>query len=201
MQDPLHPKSPQTILTAERLDRIERRADDTVADEIVEAADDYYEPHFCGHIQEWAGELMFPEQWAAELGVSEMTLYGWIRKFPAFARAYSIAITRLRAAFTREMVAMAMGRECYNGARSSAVFANATLIGLIAKKRFADLYGDPPPTPPPQQGNPAEARDITPGALPGSMIEGESRPAALSDMAVDQLQDELAALRARHAIK
>ena len=186
MSDPTNPGSGLTKLTRKRLEQIEEKAEKTEVSEWEEEADPYYEPYFCDMISDWAEQMMFPEQWAADLGVTEMTLYNWITKFPEFARSYQVAITKLRAAFTKEMIEVARGK---NQA------ANAVLYTLIAKKRFADLYGDPPPA-----QTPAYYTPTTGGGSVGQTIDG-TIGSKVDDMETDDLQKELEDLRARHEVK
>lgn len=145
------------------------------------AADPYYEPYFCDSIQVWAEEMKMPEQWAAEIGVPEQEMFNWISVYPEFARAYAIAMTKLRAAFTDYMLRAA---EAPNGVRT------ASLIALIAKQRFRDLYGDPAPGRAPPAALPM--RDVTPG-------ESELGVGSVSEMEHDALIKELEALRRRQA--
>ena len=156
---------------------------------VLEAADPYYEPYFCDNIKMMAEDMQFPEQWAAEIGVTEMIMFDWITKFPEFAEAYNIAMTCLRAAFTAEIVGVARGRKPN---------ANANLYALIAKKRFHDLYGDHPPAiaaPPGGARQGGAPKDITPAN--GNVIDGTP----ISDMKSEQLHKELKALRKRHNVE
>lgn len=183
MNDDLTPTPPgQTDVTA----KLEKN------DPILEAADPYYEPYFCDTIKALAEEMMFPEQWAADIGVTEMIMFDWISKFPEFAEAYNIAMTALRAAFTSEIVSVARG-----GKKD----ANAVLYALIAKKRFHDLYGDhnAPAAPAPfggagRGGAQNSMQDVTPAINDSNTISG----VAISDMKAEQLHDELKLLRDRH---
>lgn len=179
MTDPLTPTRKLKDLSAKRLQQQIEHAHENAALPHEEAADPYYEPYLCDQIKMMAEEMQFPEQWAAEIGVTEMRMFSWIERYPEFAEAYAVAITKLRAAFTHELVHVAKGR------RPDAV---GPLYALMAKKRFADLYGDAPMLP--VQGLPAP-RDITPQ---GQVIDG----AAVEDMEADQLRSELEALRKRH---
>lgn len=179
MTDPLTPTRKLKDLSAERLKQQVNHAHDNAAMPHEEAADPYYESYLCDHIKMMAEEMSFPEQWAAEIGVTEMRMLSWIERYPEFAEAYAVAITKLRSAFTSELVHVA------KGFRPNAV---GPLYALMAKKRFADLYGDAQL--PPSQGFPAP-RDITPQ---GQAIEGT----AVDDMETEQLRSELEMLRIRH---
>jgi len=153
------------------------------SDPIEVAADTYYEPRFCDRIKYLATEMKFVEGWAYDIGVSEMTMYDWIEKFPEFKEAYNIAVTTLRSTFTDEIVSAARGEK---------PGANAVLYVLLAKKRFKDLYGDPErfPTAPIPLG-------ITPQAIEGGMvIDGK----VIDEMAEEQLIEELKMLRERHGM-
>lgn len=176
-QDPFAPVD--INLSLSQIRRIEEKAETLSPDPIAEAADPYYEPYFCDLIQSMAEGVKFPEQWAAELGVTERDLVKWRHKFPDFARAYALALTKLRAAFTEEM---------WKRAREPVKFNNGPLLALIAKKRFADLYGDRDPAPPQDPGG-DQMRDVTPG---GMTIEGN-----ISESRAQSLQRELEDLRRR----
>jgi len=160
------------------------------ADDFQEVIDPYYEPYFCDEILRMADDMMFPEEWAAELGVSEPEMFNWIGKFPEFARAYTIAATKLRAAFTSEMRKVARGKM---------PFPQASLYSMFAKKRFPDLYGDPAPQNPPSRpaGETIPAQSHMNGAtIEGTVITDEPKPA--EDMEAPELIKELDALRRRH---
>lgn len=184
MTDPLTPSRKFKNLTADKLQQQIEHAQENAALPHEEAADPYYDPYLCEQIKMLADDMKFPEQWAAEIGVTEARMFGWIERYPDFAEAYAIAITKLRAAFTQEMVHVAKGN------RPKAI---APLYTLLAKKRFIDLYGDAPP---PAIGlpGPAAPRDITPGQ--GQVIEGT----AVEDLNSEQLRSELEALRKRHNV-
>ncbi len=160
-------------------------------DPYAEMMDPYYEPYFCDEILRMADEMMFPEEWAAELGVSEPELFSWIGKFPEFARAYNVAATKLRAAFTREM------RDSARGEKS---FSQPALYKLFAEKRFPDLYGVPSPKALPPTEDPASINApktaMTGEVIDGTLVEHEQKPA--EDMDAPELVAELEALRKRH---
>lgn len=151
----------------------------TAQAEFDAAADDRYEPYFCDRIILMAEELMFPEEWAAELGVTEADLYDWIARFPEFARAWNIAATKLRAAFTREL---------RDQAKRPSSMSNPALLGLIAKTRFRDLYGgvDEGPAQPRDGRARFAPRDVTPG-----------HAGAIEDMDAEEIMRELEQLRDR----
>lgn len=155
-------------------------------------ADPYYEEYFCDMIQEFATAMRFPEEWAMEFGVSEQVMFSWVRKYPEFTAAYASAVTKLRAAFTQELVA---------AAKIPGAMRNSSILVLIAKKRFPDLYGDPA-----EPGNKLPPRDVTPSRHPFAaakeqqqVIEGHAEEVADDDAAA--LREELEALRRRHELK
>lgn len=154
-------------------------------DPFAAAADPYYEPVFCDLIQQYAEEMEFPEEWAANLGVAERTMFDWIEKFPEFARAYLIALTKLRAAFMREL---------RTTARRPSMTSNGPLYALIAKKRFADLFGElPQDKAPPLPTAPTDAT--------GAPVIDGTTGEVVEDVAVadtTRLEQELAALRQRN---
>ncbi len=183
MNDPLTPTNAKVKrLTAERLQDSIDHAVENPALPHEEAADPYYEAYLCDQIKMMAEDMTFPEQWAAEIGVTEMRMFGWIERYPEFAEAYAVAVTKLRAAFTAELMQAARGK------KEGAI---GPLYAMIAKKRFADLFGDAPP--PPAGGLPAP-RDITPTG--GQVIDGQ-----FEEMESDQLRQELEALRKRHDVE
>lgn len=179
MSDPVAPGQKARHLTAQRVQDGIDHAESNEALPHEEAADEYYEPYLCDAIVMLAEQMEFPEQWAAQIGVTEMHMFSWIEKYPEFARAYALAITKLRAAFTAELVNVARGKN---------PLAMAPLYGLLAKKRFADLYGDAPP--PPAKGL-APPRDVTPGS---QIIDAT----AVSDDDADRIRAEIKELRRRH---
>lgn len=180
MSDPFAPPPKVKRLTAQRIQETIEHAHDNAAMPHEEAADPYYEAYLCDQIKDMAEDMKFPEQWAAEFGVTEFRMFGWIERYPEFAEAYAVAVTKLRAAFTEEL---------FRVAKMGSGVAIGGIYTMIAKKRFADLYGDAPPPPAAGIGGP---RDITPHN--GQLIEGT----AISDMETDQLEAELEALRKRH---
>lgn len=148
-------------------------------DPVAEFVDPYYEPYFCARIKELADEGLYPEEWAAQFDVSEYDMFNWISHFPEFARAYMVALTKLRAKFTHDL------RKAANGKIEK---AQAGLFTLLAKKRFPDLYGDQPDEP---------LRPVLPSGpqtIEGT-VAGLDDP---SDMATKDIADELAVLRRRH---
>lgn len=180
MNSPVSPSQSAKHLTSDRMQQHIDHVSDNAALPHEEAADPFYESYLCDQIKVMAEDMQFPEQWAAEIGVTEVRMFSWVGKYPEFTEAYAVAITKLRAAFTTKMLEIADGK------REGAI---GTLWVLIAKKRFADIYGDAPV---PSAGLPAP-RDITPAG--DQTIDGT----AISDMEVDQLQSELDALRRRHS--
>jgi len=157
-----------------------------VSIEVLEAADPYYEPYFCDQIIKMAEDMQFPEQWADAIGVNEMVMLGWIQTFPAFADAYYSAMTKLRSAFTGELVSVARGKSLGEDRGKP----DATIYTLLAKKRFADLYGDAIPqiihSPVPQTLN----------TVQGDVIDGQ----VIDDMAAEDLRKEIKVLRDRHGL-
>lgn len=150
-------------------------------DPYKEAADPFYDARFCDDIQDMARDMMFPEEWAAQIGVTEARLLRWTVQFPGFAEAFAVAVTILRATFTAELREAARGKKA---------FSHAPLYAMFARKRFPDLYGDQSDQKPPAA--PPGPRDITPAS---EAIIDADRP--VQDMATDELQKELDRLRAR----
>lgn len=151
-------------------------------DDFFRAADPYYDPIFCEFIIGFAERQMFPEEWAAELGLSEATVFEWVDKFPEFAEAWEIAITKLRAAFTRDMRDASQGK---------VAFAQGALYQVFAKKRFPDLYGDSKDAAPVSKTGPSEKR--------GSEIEAE-KSSEIEQMQTEELLRELEILRKRQSL-
>lgn len=179
MNDPLTPSRKMKDLSAKKVQQVVEAAHENAADPIEEAADEYYEPFLCDQIKMLAEDLQFPEQWAAEIGVTEARMFSWIERYPEFAEAYAEAITKLRAAFTEELMGVARGNK---------PDAIGPLYVMIAKKRFADLYGD---IPAPVAARLPAPRDITPGG--GQVIDG-----SVADQDEEELLAELEVLRKRH---
>jgi len=181
MTDPLHPRRQSRHLTAASVAAVLEAAGNAESDPIKVALAELYEPWMCERIKEWAVELRFPEEWAAELGVPEAEMFNWISEFPDFARAYAVAITRLRAAYTSAMVSIAIGRQ---NPGVSLADAQPALMALIGKKRFADLYGDAPPDQSPFAWRGSTPRDVTPIDMRGEDVGA--------------LREEARRLRVRH---
>lgn len=183
MTDPVYPPKSAMKLTSNALEVRVEKAQENAAPPHVEAADPYYEAFLCDQIKMLAEDMQFPEQWAAEIGVTEARMFSWIDIYPEFAEAYAVAITKLRAAFTHELLHVAKGK------RFGAV---GPLYVLVAKKRFPDLFGDDPT---PRPSAPRAPRDITP---PDAGSGPQTIDGTFEDMQEEQLQAELDALRARH---
>ncbi len=150
------------------------------SDEAEVSSDDYYEPRFCQDIIEWSGQGHFPEVWAAFFGVAESTMFGWVDRFPEFARAYAIAITRIRALMTHEAIQIARGKRA---------FSQGTVFMKILERRMPDLYGATKA----EKTQPQGKRDLT----ERDEETGEPEEEALDTFRTDQLREELAALRRR----
>lgn len=175
--DPLTPSRRSRNLSAATV--IDTIPDEDKATEIEEATDEYYEMFMCDQIISFAEDMMFPEQWAAELGVSEARMFSWISKFPDFAEAYQVALTRLRAAFMEDLM---------NAARGKVPFSQPSLYTLIAKKRFRDLFGDEPVAP----------RDAPPiGTKMVDVTPSDGKTVDYNEMQAEQLRKELEEYRER----
>lgn len=168
-------------------------------DDAVEvAADDYYASEFAEKIVWWAQEMMFPEEWAAEMGVTEAIMFSWVHRFPEFGRAYAGAITILRGQFSNMLLRAATGRQ---GTMHSLPNLNPQLLKLIAEKRFPDLYGAPPEAPRgrPAGSAPAEApRDVTP-IEGGQLIDHKKALDQMTPAELEREMKELDLLRQRQA--
>lgn len=160
-------------------------AESNAATPFEEAADPFYEDFFGEMIKGYAEECMFPEQWAHLIGVSEPRMFSWLHKYPEFAECFASAVTILRSKFTSELMDAARGKKF--GAQSS-------LYMMVAKKRFADLYGDIGDFVPPGSGtlDPAKARDITPK---GDIVDEQRDYESMQEA---QLLQELEKLKKRH---
>lgn len=181
-----------TKITAKVIDKIIEDAGDKQNDPYLEAADDYYEPAMCDMIKIYAEDVMFPEQWAELLGIPEKEMYGFVRKYPEFARAFAMAMTILRSRFTAKM---------WEAARGRVPDAMAPLFTMFAKTRFPDLYGDKSAGGPPAQGQPQQPqhsqdmKDVTPDDQPvGQLVDGT----VLTEQDIDA---ELKQLRERHGVQ
>lgn len=100
------------------------------------AADRTYEPYFCEKVIMAGQAGMYPEEWAAMLGVSEAEMKRWKEAFPEFELAFARAETALRARVTGVMRRASMGAPG-DGEKD----VNLGAIGSMAKVRFPDLYG------------------------------------------------------------
>lgn len=187
MTDPLTPHKRVKNVTNETAVQIIDHSAENEALPHEEAADPYYEPYFCDDIKGFAEEGMYPEEWAAEFGVSEVTMFGWANRFPEFAEAYAIASTKLRAAFTAEL---------RKNSRLPGQMTNGPLLSLIAKSRFSDLYSAPVKAPASSPIPGSSARDITP---PQDVASGEV--VDYDDATQEHLLEELERLRNRHEIE
>jgi|GEM_PF-2133167 len=188
MSDPLKPHKRAKSFTNETAVQIIEHSAEHEAAPHEEAADPYYEPYFCDDIKGYAEEGMYPEEWAAEFGVAEITMFGWAQRFPEFADAYAIAMTKLRASFTAEL---------RRNSRLPGAMTNAVLLSKIAASRFPDLYGTPHKAPPNGRSAPgSNARDITP-SQPSATGEVED----YDDHTQEHLLKELETLRNRHEIE
>lgn len=170
-------------MSRENIETLEAWADATPRDVYAEAVDDEYHPDYCELIKVWAGDCMFPEEWAAALEVSEATLYSWIRTYPEFTKAYTIAATKLRATFTALIM---------KNAKSPSGASNGPLLKMIAERRFADLFGpvEVDPTKPPPQQNPFR------GPRDPDVIEHED----IKNMKREDLEREIEEMMQRRAI-